>query len=307
MSYTDDKNVTHCLDGDDLNYLYIDFIKKAAESFKDDDVVIEAKRFDGSSGNFMKGIVRELHNADLVIAEITGLNPNVMYELGIRHTLKNNTIMIAQDNSQIPSDLAQYLTVIYKYSHETSEKEECCNDFERKLHKAIKERLEKENESDNPVRDFLEIKQIFKDEERINALTYYINVTELIIISLDVFIFNFTQAHLTATALDIFCRPIIPPKFEYFYLDLFKNNKDKKAGISFYSLSQSLTALEINVPIFLKAQSSGSLNVSTKELILFIDSEQVNICEIKPKNNQIINILENYIKEWEKELKELQA
>ncbi|HBY74811.1 TPA: hypothetical protein DEG21_02860 [Patescibacteria group bacterium] len=151
-----------------LDFLYDNFIKKAAESFKRNKIKIEAKRYESGSGNFMKGIVNKLFTADLVIAEITGLNPNVMYELGIRHTLKNNTIMIAQDKSQIPSDLLHYIAILYKYPKKLSDYNNFYNIFEAELHKAIQERIEKCNESDNPVRDFIQIKKKFENENRID-------------------------------------------------------------------------------------------------------------------------------------------
>jgi hypothetical protein len=53
-------------------------------------------------------IVRGISEADLVVADLTGTNANVLYELGIAHTLRRSTVMIAQDISQLPFDIRAY-------------------------------------------------------------------------------------------------------------------------------------------------------------------------------------------------------
>jgi hypothetical protein len=48
-----------------------------------------------------------IYRADIVIADITTLNPNAMYELGVRHSLKKRpTIIVNDENSPIPFDIA---------------------------------------------------------------------------------------------------------------------------------------------------------------------------------------------------------
>lgn len=59
-------------------------------------------------------IVRQITKSRLVIANITGRNPNVMYELGVAHALSKPTIVIAQDFTDIPFDLNNRRIVIYK-------------------------------------------------------------------------------------------------------------------------------------------------------------------------------------------------
>lgn len=49
-----------------------------------------------------------IYRADIVIADITTLNPNAMYELGVRHALKRRpTIIVNDENSPIPFDIAR--------------------------------------------------------------------------------------------------------------------------------------------------------------------------------------------------------
>lgn len=101
-------------------------------------------------GNFMRDIVNHLASAEVVIAVLTELRPNVMYELGVRNALRRRTIMIAEKGSSIPSDLNAFIALYY--SIETKQGREA-------LTKVIQERLaildSEEPESDNPVSDYL--------------------------------------------------------------------------------------------------------------------------------------------------------
>lgn len=59
-------------------------------------------------------IVRELRAADLVVADLTGLNPNVMFEIGVRQAWNLPLVLIAQSNTTIPSGVQGIQVVLYK-------------------------------------------------------------------------------------------------------------------------------------------------------------------------------------------------
>ena len=64
---------------------------------------------EGNQQNILKDIIQPIFEADVIIADLTGLNPNVMYELGLAHALNKKTITITQDElSKLPFDLKQY-------------------------------------------------------------------------------------------------------------------------------------------------------------------------------------------------------
>lgn len=65
------------------------------------------------TGNIPRDIIEKLASAEIVIADLTTRNQNVFYELGVRHSLKQKTIMIAQSVDDIPFDISNYRTVIY--------------------------------------------------------------------------------------------------------------------------------------------------------------------------------------------------
>jgi len=103
--------------------------------------------------NIIKGILESVNQAN-VVADLTDNNPNVFYELGVRHTLANRTILIAQGEKDIPFDLKPYPTTFYSKS--LTNIEEFKNDIQKKL-VDIETNPER---SDNPVSDFLKDKNI---------------------------------------------------------------------------------------------------------------------------------------------------
>lgn len=145
------------------NHIYEKWIKRAVESY--DDGTTLCKRSPNMPGNFIKGIVQDLAEADLVIADVTGGKPNVYYELGIRHALKIGTIIITQDIKALPSDLNSYYAFEYTYSDSAAEYEELYRKFEKELHEKIKNFGIKGPVSDSPVSDFLGFRSYLLDKK----------------------------------------------------------------------------------------------------------------------------------------------
>lgn len=62
-------------------------------------------------------IIRPLLEAELVIADLTGLNPNVFYEIGIRHVMQLPIVHMHRDGEPIPFDVSIFRSI--PYSRET--------------------------------------------------------------------------------------------------------------------------------------------------------------------------------------------
>ena len=106
-------------------------------------------------GNIIQDIIDNLNRADVVIADMTDRNPNVFYELGVRHSLRDATILITQNIEDIPFDLRQYAIIKYDWKTKNGREE-----FKKKIIEVLKE-IEKDPSSSkmiSPVREYLTLK-----------------------------------------------------------------------------------------------------------------------------------------------------
>jgi nucleoside 2-deoxyribosyltransferase len=65
-----------------------------------------------TSGLLHLQMAAQLIQADLVVADLTGANPNVYYELGIRHTLGKPCVQILPIGEHLPFDVASMRTIM---------------------------------------------------------------------------------------------------------------------------------------------------------------------------------------------------
>lgn len=66
-----------------------------------------------SQNNILRDILSSIVNSDLIIADLTGSNANVYYELGIAHAFKKPVILLTQDITELPFDLRSYRVIPY--------------------------------------------------------------------------------------------------------------------------------------------------------------------------------------------------
>lgn len=74
---------------------------------------VDEQRF---SENILERIYRQISAADLVVADMTGRNPNVFYEVGYAHALEKRCVLLTADADDIPFDLKHHRHIIYGHS-----------------------------------------------------------------------------------------------------------------------------------------------------------------------------------------------
>jgi hypothetical protein len=85
-----------------------------------DTIGLKVNRYnDIFSTKYVVNDVRSCINyASFIIAEISGKNPNVMYEIGISHTVGKKVILLTQNMKDVPFDLKWYRCIVYVNSKE---------------------------------------------------------------------------------------------------------------------------------------------------------------------------------------------
>lgn len=98
--------------------------------------------------SILRDVVRGIADAHLVVADVTGLNENVLYELGLAHALGVRTVMLTQDITELPFDLRPYRANEYSTEfHRAGELRELLREVGRAV-------LEGSADFSNPVQDF---------------------------------------------------------------------------------------------------------------------------------------------------------
>lgn len=143
--------------GDELHYRtqhFDDVYRILRTSVESHNANIKVDRMERPFGNLLSAIIERLASSDVVIAILAGRNPNVFYELGIRHSLRLNTIMLVEDRREYPFDLNSYFSHQYSIQSEASRGE---------LRSFVVERLvyieQHERQEDSPVLDVLRRKE----------------------------------------------------------------------------------------------------------------------------------------------------
>lgn len=97
------------------------------------------------AGEITTQIVSDLIEADLVIADLTGQNANVFYELAIRHSFRKPYIQIVEKGEELPFDVRAFRTVFV--DHKDLESAALAR---RSLHEMIKD-IEDGGDVQSPV------------------------------------------------------------------------------------------------------------------------------------------------------------
>ena len=121
----------------ELRPVYEDHILKVTKSLH-----LTTKRADEFYGahHIMADVWEAINSARVVIADCTGKNPNVFYEMGMAHTLGKTVIMITQNRADVPFDVQDTRYILYEYTPPGMKQ------FQSTLAQALKEELKGDSE-----------------------------------------------------------------------------------------------------------------------------------------------------------------
>ncbi len=95
-------------------------------------------------------IYNQISKADIIIADMTGRNPNVFYEVDYAHALGKATILLTREASDIPFDLQHFQHIVY--GNKISDLRE---NLSKKVRWFIENPLAKDNKGKNDIELFL--------------------------------------------------------------------------------------------------------------------------------------------------------
>ena len=96
--------------GDEFNDTYQLGVRAACEAAGAFCERVDEQIFEGS---ILQRIYNQIDKADMIIADMSGKNPNVFYETGYAHALGKRVILLTQTAADIPFDLKHYSHIVY--------------------------------------------------------------------------------------------------------------------------------------------------------------------------------------------------
>ncbi len=192
---------------------------------------LEAHRSKPLRGSIVKQIITDLVMSSVVVADLTDANPNVYWELGVRQSFRHRTILIAQNDTELPFDIKDSGTLFYDPDH--LDVDDFCEDFKA----AINDCLENSDRTDSHVLETLSgrgtLYEIIRREETLRRLDAMLSECDY---NLGVFKSVIKQAK--ANLSDPQNRKFITSRFRPWAVELLVTNCYVDEDRSFYQLAE---------------------------------------------------------------------
>jgi len=112
---------------DEVNFdrVYEDIIKRGVERLNNEGLVIKCIRSDEveRAGLIQERMIEYIADADVAVVDITTQNPNVFYELGVRHALRDRvTVLLRRKGTSNPFNIAGMTAIEYDLGEEDAER-----------------------------------------------------------------------------------------------------------------------------------------------------------------------------------------
>jgi hypothetical protein len=117
-------------------------------------------------------IINHILDDDLVIADLSDHNPNVFYELALRHAFRKPVIQLIEDGQNLPFDVMGMRTIPYKLELEW------VTSVQNKLKEAIRESLSKDAQIESPVTIAAKLEKLIDNNNNNAFITLINNISE---------------------------------------------------------------------------------------------------------------------------------
>jgi len=141
---------------DVMNHVLLPALSNSFEIIRADKIV--------KPGSITQDVIEHVYESDLVVADLTGLNANVMYEVGIRHSFNRPIIQIAQNGQKLPFDIASERMIFFDVTSLSSVSEAIS-----RISEAAASAVEHAEDYVGPVERALNATAVFRDSGDVGA------------------------------------------------------------------------------------------------------------------------------------------
>ncbi len=119
-------------------------------------------------GQITRQVIEHVVGARAAVVDLTDANPNVYYEMAIRHTAQSPTVLIAQEGEKLPFDIAQMRTIFFD---PTSLKSAAA--CQEQITQHLKEALD--GEVDSPIAASMSVQKLGQGNEQERVLAQIVD------------------------------------------------------------------------------------------------------------------------------------